>query len=89
MAYPGAVKFITVAELRQNPTRALREVESGLTYVVTRHRREIARLVPPAESPDIVPARNSSGARLRSRHRPRLRTASSIGELLADMESAW
>lgn len=42
------MKTITVAQLRQNPTAALDDVERGETYVVTRHRREIARLVPPA-----------------------------------------
>lgn len=41
------MKTITVAELRQNPTDALAAVEQGETYVVTRHRREIGRLVPP------------------------------------------
>ncbi|GAB3486561.1 type II toxin-antitoxin system Phd/YefM family antitoxin [Flexivirga sp.] len=41
------MKTITVGQLRQNPTAALDEVERGETYVVTRHRREIGRLVPP------------------------------------------
>ncbi|MFT4123771.1 MAG: type II toxin-antitoxin system Phd/YefM family antitoxin [Microbacteriaceae bacterium] len=41
------MKTITVAQLRQNPTAALDAVERGETYVVTRHRREIGRLVPP------------------------------------------
>ena len=36
-----------MGQLRQNPTAALDEVENGETYVVTRHRREIGRLVPP------------------------------------------
>lgn len=41
------MKTISVGELRQNPTRALGEVEHGDSYSVTRHNREIARLVPP------------------------------------------
>ncbi len=41
------MKTITVGELRQNPTRALDDVEGGETYVITRHRREIGRIVPP------------------------------------------
>jgi antitoxin (DNA-binding transcriptional repressor) of toxin-antitoxin stability system len=41
------MKAISVAELRQNPTAALDQVEQGATFVVTRHRREVARLVPP------------------------------------------
>lgn len=40
------MKTITVAELRQNPTAALADVERGEVYAVTRHKREIAHLVP-------------------------------------------
>jgi prevent-host-death family protein len=43
------MKTISVGELRQNPSDALAEVERGETYVVTRYRREIARLVPPSD----------------------------------------
>jgi len=42
------MKTISVGDLRQNPTSALDDVEHGETYSVTRHRREIARLVPPS-----------------------------------------
>ncbi|WP_424936390.1 MULTISPECIES: type II toxin-antitoxin system Phd/YefM family antitoxin [Bacteria] len=49
------MKTISVGELRQNPTRALDEVERGETYVVTRHRREIGRLVPPLRDPGASP----------------------------------
>lgn len=42
------MKTISVGDLRQNPTAALDDVEHGETYSVTRHRREIARLIPPA-----------------------------------------
>lgn len=54
------MKTITVAELRQNPTAALADVEAGEIYVVTRHRRPVAKLVPPdIDGPvRIVPARN-------------------------------
>jgi antitoxin (DNA-binding transcriptional repressor) of toxin-antitoxin stability system len=40
------MKTISVGELRQNPTAALDAVEHGETFVVTRHRREIAVLSP-------------------------------------------
>lgn len=84
------MRTITVAELRQNPTAALAEVEAGHTYVVTRHRREIARLVPPVEAPELMAARNSGQAsRLADRPRRRLRTAKSVDELLADLASPW
>lgn len=49
------MKTISVAQLRQNPTEALAEVERGETYVVTRHRHEIGRLVPPAVRRGVAP----------------------------------
>ena len=49
------MKTITVAQLRQNPTAALDEVEHGETYIVTKHRREVARLVPPAARRGVTP----------------------------------
>lgn len=49
------MKTISVGELRQNPTAALDAVEHGETFVVTRHRREIARLVPPSRSAGATP----------------------------------
>ncbi|MDQ6525025.1 PIN domain-containing protein [Nocardioides sp. LHD-245] len=55
------MKSITVAELRQNPTTALRDVESGETYVVTRHRREVARLVPPLADAELLPPQARAG----------------------------
>lgn len=49
------MKTISVATLRQNPTQALDEVERGETYVVTRHNREIGRLVPPERPVTVTP----------------------------------
>jgi prevent-host-death family protein len=49
------MKTIPVAALRQNPTQALAEVEQGETYIVTRHNREIARLVPPEPAATVTP----------------------------------
>lgn len=49
------VKQIPVAMLRKNLTQALNEVERGGTYIITRHNREVARLVPP-ETPTRVTA---------------------------------
>lgn len=83
------MKTITVAELRQNPTAALAEVEAGETYVVTRHNREIARLVPPVAHPYIIPAKKKGPSNLAARPPIKLNTASSIDELLADMASEW
>ncbi|MDT3682395.1 MAG: type II toxin-antitoxin system Phd/YefM family antitoxin [Truepera sp.] len=49
------MKVIPVAKLRQNPTQALDEVERGATYIVTRHDREVARLVPPQPKATVTP----------------------------------
>ena len=38
-------KTISVGELRQNPTRMLREVRAGATYTVTDHGEPIAEIV--------------------------------------------
>lgn len=83
------MKSITVGELRQNPTAAFSEVESGETYVVTRHHREVARLVPPSGEADLIPAKRSGPARLSERPPQHLRTAETIDDLLADMDSPW
>ncbi|MCR6713462.1 MAG: type II toxin-antitoxin system prevent-host-death family antitoxin [Demequina sp.] len=81
------MKTITVAELRQNPTEALAEVEAGETYVVTRHRRPIARLVPVDRSPLVViPARNPNGPRLADRPNMPRRTYAETEALLAEMK---
>lgn len=55
LCYYLDMKTIPVAKLRQNPTQALAEVERGETYIVTRHNREIARLVPPEPSANVTP----------------------------------
>lgn len=78
------MKTITVAQLRQNPTAMLAEVEAGETYRVTRHNHEIARVVPREHSVELVLPKIATGSRLASLPRQELRTAASIEELLAD-----
>lgn len=39
-------RSISVGQLRQNPTRMLREVRAGATYTVTDHGEPIAAVVP-------------------------------------------
>ncbi len=78
------MKTITVAQLRQNPTAMLGEVEAGETYRVTRHNREIARIVPRDHSLELLPPKRLTGSRLADLPRHVLRTADSIEELLAD-----
>ncbi len=78
------MKTITVAQLRQNPTAMLGEVEAGETYRVTRHNREIARIVPRDHSLELLPPKRPEGSRLAELPRHELQTAASIEELLAD-----
>lgn len=78
------MKTITVGQLRQNPTTMLAEVEAGETYVVTRHRRQIARIVPRSAELELVPRKRRNGSRLAALPRHELRTAASIDDLLAD-----
>ena len=84
------MKTITVAELRQNPTAALEEVAAGQSYVVTRHRHPVARLVPvgpvEAEASGVIPPRNPGAPRLAERDLPR-KSAKQIDALLAEMAS--
>lgn len=40
---------ISVGELRQNPTRMLREVKAGATYVITDHGEPVAEVAPRRE----------------------------------------
>lgn len=79
-----------MAELRQNPTAALAEVEDGETYVVTRHRRPIAKLVPiEAEPLVIMQAKNPGATRLADRPREGMRTYEETEALLREMASDW
>lgn len=85
------MRTITVAELRQNPTSALNEVADGGTLVVTKHRRPVAKLIPPDDEVllHIVPAKNRGPSRLAARPRAELHTYEETEELLAEMASEW
>lgn len=52
------MKKISVGELRQNPSAMLAEVEAGASYQITRHNREIGRIVPPQAGVSLTPARH-------------------------------
>ncbi len=80
----GSVKTITVGQLRQNPTTMLADVEAGEIYRVTRHNREVARVVPRSHEIELLPRKRSGGSRLAGLPHHELRTATSIDELLAD-----
>lgn len=78
------MKTITVAQLRQNPTAMLAEVEAGETYRVTRHNREIARVVPREHSVELLQPKRPGGSRLAGLPRHEIRSAATIEELLGD-----
>lgn len=78
------MKTITVGQLRQNPTPMLEEVEAGEVYRITRHDREIARIIPRDPSVSLLPPKRAGGSHLAALTRHELRTAASIDELLAD-----
>lgn len=78
------MKTITVGQLRQNPTAALADVEAGETYRITRHNREIGRIVPPSAGLVLTAPKRSGGSRLADQERIEIRTAASVDELLAD-----
>jgi antitoxin (DNA-binding transcriptional repressor) of toxin-antitoxin stability system len=80
------MKTITVAQLRQNPTAALEDVQAGADYVVTRHRRMIARLVPlGGDAVEITPAPRQSASHLAARSRDGLRGYKATEALLAEL----
>ena len=83
------MKTITVGQLRQNPTQALMDVEAGETYQITRHAREIARIVPPSAEPALIAPKKPGAIRLVGVDRHEVRTARTIDELLADERGAW
>lgn len=82
------MKTITVGQLRQNPTQMLAEVEAGETYAITKHGREVGRVVPPADLPEIIPAKKKGQpSELASRPRPSRRTYEEIEEAIAWVRS--
>ncbi|HMR48398.1 MAG TPA: type II toxin-antitoxin system prevent-host-death family antitoxin [Arachnia sp.] len=83
------MKTITVGELRQNPTAALDDVERGDTYRITRHNREIGRIVPPTAAPDIVSPKRRGRANTSAIPRHELHTVDSIDELLDQIKGEW
>lgn len=83
------MKTVTVGQLRQNPTEMLADVEAGETYRITRHDREIGRIVPAAEVALILPPRKRGRARTADLSRVELSSAGSIDELLDEIRGAW
>jgi len=83
------MRTITVGQLRQNPTEALAAVEAGETFRITRHNREVGRIIPPDAAATLIPPKRRGGTRLAQLPRHELRTAASMDELLADERGEW
>lgn len=83
------MKTISVGELRQNPTAMLDEVTAGEVYAVTRHGREIARIVPVTPAVELIPPRRPGPFRLAELPPVELRTAATVEELLEWEKGEW
>ncbi len=79
-----------MAELRQNPTSALERVAEGESLVVTKHRRPVAKLVPPDDDAllRIAPAKVSGSSDLVS-HIAGDYSHDKTEALLREMSSEW
>lgn len=75
-----------MGELRQNPTRMLDDVAAGETYVVTRHQREVARVVPTVSSAVVIPAKRSGPSRTVDLTRVELPDGAGFDDFLADLK---
>lgn len=83
------MRTISVGELRQNPTRMLADVEAGEVYVVTRHNREVARIVPPGPASRITPPKRRGEARTSQLPRIQLPDRVTIDALLEELKGDW
>ncbi|MEG9492622.1 MULTISPECIES: type II toxin-antitoxin system Phd/YefM family antitoxin [Microbacterium] len=83
------MKSITVGQLRQNPTEALAAVGAGETYRITRHNREVGRIVPPGTVTALVPPRRRGPARTSSLPPLQVESADTVDALIADMKGDW
>ena len=83
------MKTISVGELRQNPTQMLDDVASGETYVVTRHSREVARVVPAASSATVMPPRSTTSSRTAALSRVELPDGLKFDAFLEQLKGDW
>ena len=83
------MKTISVGELRQNPTQMLDDVAGGETYVVTRHNREVARVVPAVPSAAILPPRVTGSSRTVELKRVELPDGLDIEDFLQELKCDW
>jgi antitoxin (DNA-binding transcriptional repressor) of toxin-antitoxin stability system len=78
------VKTITAVQFCQSPTAVLADVEAGATYVVTRHNREVAYIIPRTQGIELTSRKRPAGTNLSGLPRRQLKTAPSLEGLLAE-----
>ncbi|GFZ84175.1 type II toxin-antitoxin system Phd/YefM family antitoxin [Nesterenkonia alkaliphila] len=83
------MKTISVGDLRQNPTRMLDDVESGEVYTLTRHNREVARIVPAESSARVIPPKRTGRPAVSSLPRTRLPKGMTMEGLLDELKGEW
>ncbi len=83
------MKTISVGELRQNPTQMLDDVAAGEVYVVTRHNREVAHVIPTVSSSTIMPPRTEDPAHTADLTRIDLPDGISFDGFLRDLSGEW
>lgn len=83
------MKTISVGELRQNPTQMLDDVAAGETYVVTRHSREVARIVPTVSSATVLPPKMTGPSRTVGLQRVELPDGLDMQDFLEDLKGEW
>lgn len=83
------MKTISVGELRQDPDVVLDEVVAGESYRITRHGREVGRILPPDEAIAMIPAHQPGRMQLTGRAPHGLRSAATIEALLDDADREW
>lgn len=83
------MKTISAGELRQNPTQMLDDVAAGEVYIVTRHNREVAQVIPTVSSATIVPPRAGGPANTADLPRIDLPDGVSFDDFLRDLSGEW
>ena len=80
------MKSIGPRQLRQNPAEMIRDVRNGEPYTLTYRGEEIGTIVPRSGQGLVPPRKQRDPDRPLAFPRHELRTAESIGELLAEMK---
>ncbi|WP_120004015.1 type II toxin-antitoxin system Phd/YefM family antitoxin [Nesterenkonia muleiensis] len=80
------MRTISIGELRQNPSSMLDDVESGEVYVLTKHNREVARIVPSSSSATVIPPKRSGSSRTRDLPRVDLPGGMSMDQFLDELK---